>query len=133
MIYFNYLLLYYLTVLFEQVYPIGLSSVVSEMLAYTVAGSFYERLGIHGTYMVVLGMSLAGGILVITYGLDHQGGFWFPVIFLFTRFGAAASFLIVVLGNSTLFEVKKAATALSVPMFMARAAMGVSPLISTLE
>jgi len=43
------------------------------------------------------------------------------------------AFSIVVIGNSTIFEVKKAATALSVPMFAARVASSLSPLISTLS
>ena len=41
MVYFNYLLLYYLTVLFEQVYIIGLSSVISEMFAIAFAGAMF--------------------------------------------------------------------------------------------
>ena len=71
LILFNYMLLYYLTVVFEQVYPIGFCSVISEMLAYAFAGPIFEKFGIHRTYMVFQGLSLAGGILVITYGLDH--------------------------------------------------------------
>ena len=57
----------------------------------------------------------------------------FPVIILFTRFGVAASHCIVMIGNAKLFEVRQAAKALAIPMCIARAAMGISPLISTLK
>ena len=65
------MLLHYLTVVFEQVYLIGLGSVISELLAFTVAGPFFEKFGINRTYMVFQGLSLVGGIIVITYGLDN--------------------------------------------------------------
>ena len=87
----------------------------------------------HYAYLISLSVSLVGGIAVIYYGLDNQGGLWFPVIFLVTRFGATSAFCLIVVGNSSVFDVSSAAKALSIPMFMARAAMGISPLISALE
>ena len=65
------MLLHYLTVVFDQVYMIGLGSVISEILAFMIAGPFFEKFGINRTHMVFQGLSLVGGIIVITYGLDH--------------------------------------------------------------
>ena len=71
MVYFNYLLLYYVTVLFEKVYIIGLCSVISEIFAYAIAGNTFETLGIHKTYLLSLSLALLGGILTICFGLDN--------------------------------------------------------------
>lgn len=70
-IYFNYQLLLYLIIRFEQVYETGIVAAVSEILAYVFSGCIFERLGIHRSYLLSLGISTLGGILIIVYGLDH--------------------------------------------------------------
>ena len=71
MIFFNYLLLYYVTILFDQVYIIGLCSAISEMFAYAISGIAFEKLGIHKTYLLCLSLALLGGIFTICFGLDN--------------------------------------------------------------
>ena len=71
MIYFNYELLYYVTVLFNQEYIIGLCSAISEILAYAIVGITFEKLGIQKTYLLCLSLALLGGIFTICFGLDN--------------------------------------------------------------
>ena len=68
---FNYMLLTYLITMFEQVYLTGLFSQSSEMLAYIISGTAFEKLGVRKTYMISLSIATLGGILIIVYGLDH--------------------------------------------------------------
>ena len=70
-IYFNYMLLTYLTNTFEQVYLTGLVSAVSEICAYIFSGTMFEKLGVRRTYMISLTIAILGGVLIIVYGLDH--------------------------------------------------------------
>ena len=71
LIYFNYMLLTYLTNMFEQIYLTGLSSAASEIGAYIFSGTLFEKLGVRRTYLVSLSIATLGGILIIAYGLDH--------------------------------------------------------------
>ena len=70
-IYFDYLLLTYLTTMFEQVYLTGLVSAASEIGAYIFSGTAFEKLGVRRTYLISLTIAVIGGILIIVYGLDH--------------------------------------------------------------
>ena len=65
------MLLTYLTTMFEQVYFTGLLSAVSELLAYIASGTAFEKLGVRKTYLIAFGIAILGGILIITYGLEH--------------------------------------------------------------
>ena len=120
LIYFNYMLLTYLTNMFEQIYLTGLCSAASEIGAYIFSGTLYEKLGVRRTYLISLSIATLGGILIITYGLDHQESITFPVFFLLCKFGLSSAFNMIVVANSTIFEVQRAATALATPMFLAR-------------
>ena len=131
LIYFNYMLLTYLTNLFEQIYMTGLVSAASEMGAYIFSGMLFERLGVRRTYLISLSIATLGGILIIAYGLDHQESITFPMFFLLCKFGLCSGFNMVVVANSTIFEVKRAATALGTPMFLARLSQSISPLVAT--
>ena len=71
LILFDYVLLTYLTNLFEQVYLTGLLSYSSEIGSCFASGPMFEKLGVRKTYMISLGIATLGGILIITYGLDN--------------------------------------------------------------
>ena len=131
-IYFNLMLLTYLTTMFEQIYITGLISAASEIGAYVFSGTVFEKLGVRSTYLISLGIATLGGVLIIIYGLDHQESVSFPIFFSLCRFGICSAFNMIVVANSTIFEVKKAATALGTPMFLARLSQSSSPLIATL-
>ena len=120
LIYFNYMLLTYLTTMFEQIYMTGLVSAASEIGAYIFSGTLFEKLGVRRTYLISLSIATLGGILIIAYGLDHQESITFPIFFLLCKFGLCSGFNMIVVANSTIFEVKRAATALATPMFLAR-------------
>ena len=130
---FNYVLLAYLTAMFEQIYVTGLVSAASEITGFPFSGMIYEKFGLRKTYMISLGIASLGGALIIFYGLDHQGSITFPIFFVLCKFVLSSAYSIIVVSNSALFEVEKAATAFSIPTFMAGLSMAASPLIATLE
>ena len=107
-IYFNYMLLTFLTTMFEQVYFTGILSACSEIVAYIASGTLYERLGVRRTYLISLGISVLGGILIITYGLDHQESATFPFFFALCKFGISSAYNLIVVANSSIFEVRRA-------------------------
>ena len=98
----------------------GLVSAASEIGAYIFSGTLFEKLGVRRTYLISLSIATLGGILIIAYGLDHQESITFPILFLLCKFGLCSGFNMIVVANSTVFEVKRAATALATPMFLAR-------------
>ena len=68
---FNYHLLGFMTPLFEQAYLIGIMGSLSEMAAYVASGLIFECMGVKFTFLASMLMALAGGLLILFYGLDH--------------------------------------------------------------
>lgn len=99
-IYFNYNLLFYLITHFEQVYHTSLVGAGSEIFSYVFSGCLYERLGVKKSYLISLGISIMGAVLIIVYGLDHQRSLSFLVFFMLTRFGLSSAFNLIVVSNS---------------------------------
>ena len=66
---FNYFLIIYLINTFKRVYACAMASSVSEMLAYAVSGVFYEQFGARITFVTFFSISVAGGLLILMYGL----------------------------------------------------------------
>ena len=131
-IFFNYMLLGFLLTMFEQVYLTGIVAAMSEICAYIFSGTLFEKLGLRRTYLISLSIAVLGGGLIIAYGLDHQESITFPIFFLLCKFGLCSGFNMIVVANSTIFEVKRAATALATPMFLARLSQSSSPLVATI-
>ena len=71
LVYFNSLLLTYLTTLFSQVYLTGLVSAASEIGAYIFSGMTFEKFGVRRTYFINLTIAIIGGVLIIFHGLDN--------------------------------------------------------------
>ena len=103
-LYFSYLLLVYLITTFDHIYLTSLTGGISEFAAYLLSGLIYEKLGVRKTYLISLSMGTVGGICIITYGLNHQDSASFQVFFLMCKFSTCCSYSMLVLANSTLFE-----------------------------
>ena len=129
---FNYNLLCFLIPLFEQAYLIGILTSVSEMAAYIFSGVLFECLGVRFTFFVSLLLALVGGLLILYHGLDHQDSLSFPIFFLMAKFGVSSAYNIMIVGNSRVFDVKRAATAFGSASFFARLIQSGSPLLSTM-
>ena len=105
---------------FEQVYSAALMGAASELLAYAILGVAFETLGMKKTFMLSFSISTVGAIFILTVGLQNQGSIWFPVFFLLTNCGISIAYNLIIVANSTLFEVSRAATAFGIASFMAR-------------
>ena len=68
---FGYFLVLSLINTFDDIYMTGITSSVSEMFAYVIAGLFYEKIGVKLSYILSFTISTFGGILILAWGLDH--------------------------------------------------------------
>ena len=66
---FNYFLIMFLVNEFEMVYLTALASSLSEFVAYGSSGYLYEKFGARLTFAGSFGLSVFGGILILSYGL----------------------------------------------------------------
>jgi len=130
---FGYYLILTLINTFEEVYVTALTSSVSEMIAYVISGLFYERIGVKLSLILAFTLSTFGGIMILSWGLDHQDSIWFFVWFLFAKFGVTCTFNINFVANSYFFPTLFAATALGVCNFGARFVSAFSFIIGQLE
>ena len=130
---FGYYLILSLINTFDKVYMTAIVSSISEMVAYVVAGLFYEKVGVKLSLILSFAISAAGGVLILCWGLNHQDSPIFLVIFLFAKFGIACTFNINFTANQYFFPTLFAATAMGVCNFTARLVSGFSYPISSLE
>ena len=130
---FGYYLILTLINTFEKVYVTALTSSVSEMVAYVLSGMFYERIGVKQSLIISFLVSTIGGILILSWGLQHQDSNLFFVCFLLTKFGVTCTFNINFVANSYFFPTLFAATALGVCNFLARFVSAFSFVISQLD
>ena len=68
---FGYYLILTLINTFENVTQVALVSSASEMVGYVLSGIFYERIGVKLSLVGSFLVSLAGGVLILTWGLQH--------------------------------------------------------------
>ena len=66
---FGYYLILSLINTFDDVYVSGLTSSLSEMIAYVVSGLLYERIGIKLSFIIAFAISTLGGVLILAWGL----------------------------------------------------------------
>ena len=130
---FGYYLILSLINTFDKVYVSGLTSSASEMIAYVLSGLLYERIGVKLSFIIAFSISAFGGILILSWGLQHESSIWFFVCFLLTKFGVTCTFNINFVANSYFFPTLFAATALGVCNFLARLASAFSYLVSEMD
>ena len=130
---FGYYLILSLINTFDKVYISGLTSSFSEMIAYVLSGMLYERIGVKLSFIIAFSISALGGILILSWGLQHESSTWFFVCFLLTKFGVTCTFNINFVANSYFFPTLFAATAMGVCNFLARLFSAFSYPISSLD
>ena len=79
----NYLLLYLVNT-FEKVYVTAIASSLASQAGYAVSGAYYMKFGARVTFVSSFGLSLAGGVVILAYGLSHQEDWSFTLLFLIT-------------------------------------------------
>ena len=130
---FGYYLVLSLINTFDAIYVTGITSSVSEMIAYVLSGLFYEKIGVKLSYILSFAVSTVGGVLILAWGLDHQSSNWFFVFFLMAKFGITCCFNINYLANAYFFPTLFAATAMGFCTFLARFASAFSYQVSAME
>ena len=130
---FDYYLIMYLVNTFEKVYLCAIVSSLSELVAYAVSGGLYEGIGVKASLAGSFAVALIGGLIILSYGLDHQSDWTFVLLVLFAKFGIACSMNLVYVSHCATFPTLFAATAFGYCNFLARLFCSLSPLISTME
>ena len=70
---------------------------------------------------------------MITYGLDNQDSFLFPILIVFLEYGIAASFTIIYTAHNSIFPVLFSATALGLCNFVSRVFAAAAPVVATVD
>lgn len=130
---FGYYLILTLVNTFDKVYISAFSSSFSEMAAYVISGIFYQKVGVKLSLTLAFAISAVGGLLILTWGLNHESSPWFFVCFLLTKFGVTCTFNINFVANQYFFPTLFAATALGVCNFLARLASSFSFIVSEMD
>ena len=66
---FGYYLILSLINTFDDVYISGLTSSLSEMIAYVISGLLYEKIGVKLSFIIAFAISTLGGVLILAWGL----------------------------------------------------------------
>ena len=103
---FNFHLLSYLTNHFEQVYLTAIMSISSDFFSIFISGMILEKFGTKTSLFICYLLAAIGGILMLSYGLDHTDSIIFPIFFLICRFGVRGTDLICVAANARVFDVE---------------------------
>jgi len=108
----------------------------SEMIAYGLAGIFYNRLGAKISLFGSFVIALLGGFAILINGALvgwDNAGYAFPIFVLFAKFGIASSFNIVYVCNIDVFPTLFQATSFGIVNFGARLASVFAPQVAELN
>ena len=130
---FCYYLILILSNTFDNCYTAGIINGSSELIAYFLAGIIYERIGVKLTLIISFLLSTVGGLLILFWGLHHQGSPLFSVFFLLAKFGVTITLLTNYAANSYFFPVLFSATAMGICNFLARFFSAFSYLVDKIE
>jgi len=129
---FNFYLIQFLINTFDQIYLTALGSSASDLLGYSTGGLFRNYLGIKPTFISGFSLAVVGGLVIIFYGLDHQGSWSFPVLILFAKFGVAMAFNCAYTSHTQIFPILFAASAMGYCNTIARLFSAGSPIFAYL-
>ena len=130
---FNYYLIQFLLMSFQNEYVASAASGFSDIVAFAASGVIFYYLGVKKTFFMCFSSATIGGLLILFYGLKHQTAWTFPVLILLSKFGISCSFNTVYVGHSTMFPVQFASASLGFCNVVARVFSATSPLLSSLE
>ena len=66
---FGYYLILSLINTFDKVYVSGLTSYLTDLIAYVGIGLLYERIGVKLSFIIAFAISTLGGVLILAWGL----------------------------------------------------------------
>ena len=127
---FNFFMMGFMVNTFEQVYISGIASSSADIFAYVTSGYLYKLLGMKRMIFGANALAVLGGTLILTYGLERQDQFSWPLLILVAKIGTAAAFNVVFIGHAQTFPVLFVATSFSFCNLMARGFTAISPIMA---
>ena len=95
---FNYFLINFQMKYFQgNIFLNASISSASEIVAYSLGGLLYQKVGIHATFMAAFGISILGAIALMIFGENKD---YVPFMVLSAKFGVSSTFNICYLANS---------------------------------
>lgn len=110
-----------------------MASSVSELMAYGLSGVFFTKFGARISFVTSFAIAVAGGVLILAYGLAHEEQWTFVLLVLFAKFGIACSQNIIFVANNSIFPPLFASTALGLCGFPARIFSSLSPILAQMD
>ena len=105
----------------------------ADIVTYVICGYILEKLGSKVTLASMYTLSGIGGIVMLTYGLQHTDSIAFPIIFVACRFGISGIYIVFMAANARIFPPDKSATAFGCCACVARLVLCGAPLVSTMK
>ena len=118
---------------FKEVYLTGIGSGIADIFANTIAAVLFAKFGIKPTIFGLMVSSTIGGIVVLTFALDHQNSWTFPVLVMLTKFGVSGVFAVLYVSHAELWPVLFSATALGLCNTIAKVFAATSPLLAEMR
>ena len=128
-VYNSYLITYLLNML-DQVYVNYICSSVSAFIAYSMGGYIFLMVGLKKSIGGAFLMSFIASLLILVYGLKHQDGWLFIVIWQFLQFGVSCTFQILYVSHSSVFPTLFSSTSFGFLNFVSRFATALAPQVS---
>lgn len=130
---FNYYLIQFLINTFQAIYITGIVSSISDIVANSIAAYVFEKIGVRKCISGSQALATIGGLLVLTYGLQHDQSWTFPLLVMMSKFGVTFTFNTLYVSHATLFPVLFASSAMGINQFVARLFSAISPLLAQVE
>ena len=127
---FNSYLITYLLNNLGQVYVNYVCASLTALVAYAVGGFMFVKFGLKKGLGSCFVISLFGGLASLAYGLQHQDGWMFIVLWQFVQFGTSAAFQILYVSHTSLFPTLFCSTSFGFLNFCSRLATTLAPLVA---
>ena len=129
----NYFMVQYILNQFKDEYKASLMSATSDIIGFILGGLIFYKTGPKYLFIASNALACVGGIVLLVYGLHHEGGWTLPALVFVSKLGVAVSLNTVWVAHNSIFPVLFSATALGMVNFFARLAGAFSPLFDLME
>ena len=127
---YNSFLIAYLLNNLDQVYINYVFTSISSFVGYSIGGylylSFGLKLSLGGAYLV----QILAGVASLAFGLQHQNGWIFLIIWQFLQFGISTGFQVLYTSHTHLFPTLFSTTSFGIMNFVAQFGIILSPLVA---
>ena len=110
----TFYLMFYMTNAFENVYWTAIGIGNADIIAYSFSRCLVTNIGPKRTLTYSWMLATIFGLLILTYGLQHQDSAVFPIFFFLARLGVSSAFGACFTGNALLFPASIVASTMSI-------------------